>query len=331
MDDGVCVSVIIPTFSRCDSVRRALASLNRQNISPELFEVVVSIDGSEDGTKDMVEHFASRYRLRALWQKRGGRAAACNSGTRVACGELAIYLDDDMEPEAGFVAAHRAAHANHVAIGVVGAAPVVFGPDSPPVVQYIGRKFEGHLEKLARPGYEFQFRDFYSGNFSIRRTIMLDLGGFDEDFIFYGNEDLELSLRLKRAGIRIAYSPLAIARQYYEKPFEDLARNNLEKGRTAVQLAAKHPETLEHLKLSVPGRRHWRIARSILVRLSASIPALSRSIVFALKRMERLWPELFYCSCTPALDYFYWLGASAELRARSLTVADIRNRAQGFQ
>ena len=56
MADGPPVSVIVPTRQRRDSLRRALDSLGAQ--APEVeFEVVVAVDGSTDGTVEMLEAF----------------------------------------------------------------------------------------------------------------------------------------------------------------------------------------------------------------------------------------------------------------------------------
>ena len=67
-------------------------------LPPERFEVLVAIDGSEDGTREMIEQFAMPYQLRGLWQPNRGRAAACNMGLSAARGDLIVIMDDDMEP-----------------------------------------------------------------------------------------------------------------------------------------------------------------------------------------------------------------------------------------
>jgi GT2 family glycosyltransferase len=48
------LSVVIPTYRRRDSVARVLDALTRQTVPPEEFELIVSIDGSEDGTRELV-------------------------------------------------------------------------------------------------------------------------------------------------------------------------------------------------------------------------------------------------------------------------------------
>jgi GT2 family glycosyltransferase len=309
-------SVVVPTYQRRESVRRLLEALAHQTLPPDQFEVIISVDGSDDGTREMVETLAMPYRLVGLWQPNRGRAAACNAGLRASEGELVVLLDDDMEPAPGFLAAHLEAHARGVRLGVVGAAPVLIEPMSPPIVDYIGSKFNRHLETLSEPGHQFRLRDFYSGNFSIPRQTLLDVGGLDEAFTEYGNEDLELSHRLAAAGVHLVFSPDAVARQHYTKEFPALARDNLAKGRTAVLLASKHAETLAQLKLSgyhdVSPR--WRMVRAALL---ASTRVWRGTMDVAMRFMgwlERRRPARMRSYYYYALDYFYWVGARDALR-----------------
>lgn len=310
------ISVVIPTFERRASLERLLQALTRQTLPVSEFEVIVAMDGSEDGSREMLERCAVPYPLQWTWHQNRGRAATCNAGLALASGRLALFLDDDMEPSPRCLEAHRSAHGAEHRLGVVGSAPVRFDSSSDAVVQYVGRKFNRHLAKLARPGYRFNLRDFYSGNFSVERQLLAGIGGFDEEFRIYGNEDLELSLRLMRGGVRLIFSADALAHQYYTKNFAGLAGDSIAKGRTAVQLARKHPETLPHLKLGTVAQtsRARRVACGTLLGLTRVWPGLSRVLVAAMGVLSR-WPRLPLDRCYElTLDYFYWLGVRAESR-----------------
>ncbi len=316
LDPSPRFSVVIPSHLRCESVRRLLSALARQTMEPSRYEVVVSIDGSEDGTREMVKRFEAPYALRAIWRPKSGRAAACNAGIRLALGELLVLLDDDMEPCPDFLNAHGQAHVDGAPRGVMGAVPISVFPSSPPVVHYMSSKFNRHLENLARPGHRFQLRDFYTGNFSIRRDVLVRLGGFNEAFTIYGNEDLELYLRLVRAGVELAYSREALARQHYTKDFGGLARDTMAKGRTAVLLASLHRETLADLQLAAyrqAGPR-WRLVRGTLLLLSRLWPPLPERVIGLIGWIERRGSRRLDAWYRTALDYFYWVGAVAALR-----------------
>ena len=134
-------------------------------------------------------------------------------------------------------------------------------------MQYISAKFNQHLEKLAQPGYTLNLRDFYSGNFSIRRRFLTEVGLFDDQFKVYGNEDLELSWKLRQAGIQLVYCTEASAIQHYEKDYAYLARDNIANGKTSVLLAKLHPEVIPEIKLSTYSQesKKWRLLRACLL------------------------------------------------------------------
>jgi glycosyltransferase involved in cell wall biosynthesis len=309
------ISVIIPTYQRCTSVTRALRALTQQTISPDRFEVIVSIDGSEDGTREGVAGFVAPYALHGIWAPNSGRASACNAGIRAARGELVVLLDDDMEPVPHFLDAHARAHRSGARLGVLGAVPIGVGPESPPIVLFVAEKFNRHLEVLARPGHKIGIRDFYTGNFSIPREILFEAGLFDEGFKLYGNEDGELAIRLQAKGIDLVYSSEALARQHYEKDFAALARDKLAQGRTSVACAARHPESIPNLRIGTyrRGSRKWRLLRSALLAASRPLRSLPNWIVDYIKWLEQRrspsLPSRYYL----ALDYFYWLGVRLAL------------------
>jgi GT2 family glycosyltransferase len=309
------ISVIVPTRERRASLERALRALARQGLAPDRFEVVVAVDGSEDGTREAVARFPTRFALRSVETGGRGRAAACNAAARAARGNLLVLLDDDMEPSAGFLAAHRDAHGRGPRRGVVGAVPIRVEASTPPVVAYVGRKFNGHLERLARPDYRMTFRDFYSGNFSIPRSLFFDAGAFDEGFQAYGNEDGELALRLLARGVELVYSGDALADQHYEKDFAALARDTIAKGETAVLLSRKWPEARPHLGFarSRGNTWKWRFARSALLALSRLGTWVPRAVVRATERLERRRSPRLDVAYRFALDYFYHLGARRAL------------------
>jgi glycosyltransferase involved in cell wall biosynthesis len=310
------VSVIIPTYNRRDSVERALRALAHQTIAPETYEVIVSIDGSQDGTREMVAAFAAPYRLCSVWQPNQGRAAARNAGIRIATGDILVFFDDDMEPGPECLEFHRRAHSIGSRLGVLGAVPVYCEDDDPPVTAYIAAKFNRHLDNLARLDHQLTLRDFYSGHFSIRREVLLEVGLFDEAFREYGNEDLELSLRLTSSGVALMYYSEALAYQHYSKDFAGLARDTIAKGRTAVLLASKHPEALPDLQLSAYGQGswRWRLARTGLLTLSRWWSSTPDKVIALIQRLEQHQVRHLHLYYRFVLDYLYWLGAQTALR-----------------
>jgi GT2 family glycosyltransferase len=128
---------------------------------------------------------------------------AMNVGLRRARSEIVLFLDDDLIPGAGLIAAHRDAHWRSGASVVAGQ---VIQPGEEPV-----------------PGTPTPFRfnaavrswvtEAIGANFSIRRDLALRIGGVDENFVraAYGYE-AELCARAIAAGDRVLFEPAATVR-----------------------------------------------------------------------------------------------------------------------
>jgi GT2 family glycosyltransferase len=310
------LSVVIPTYQRRDSLLRTLGSLRTQILPANEFEVIVAVDGSTDGTAEIVRRLPAPHRLLVLDSPNRGRAMACNSGIRAASGRLVVLLDDDMEASPELLVAHVRAHEGSGRRAVVGAAPIVVTPTSSPFVRYVADGFRARLARLAQPGYQLTFRDTYTGNFSAPRAVLLEVGGFDEAFTAYGHEDYELALRLRQHGVELAYRADALAEQHYEKTFAAFARDGIARGRTAVLLAGKHPAVAGQLKLAEYHRetRKWRALRGLLLTATRVTDRVPTWVCAAISRLEAREPAWLHRCYAMAIDYFYWLGALGALR-----------------
>jgi GT2 family glycosyltransferase len=310
------VTVIIPTFQGRDSVKRALTALATQTFPHDEFEVIVSIDGSEDGTREMVKEFSCPYKLRSIWGPNSGRASASNRAFLEADGNILILIDDDMEPSPEFVEAHYSAHQYSPILGVMGAAPIFIDETSTLAARYIAAEFNSRQIKISDPGYTFQLWDFYAGNFSIRRDVLIEAGAFDESFKQYGFEDIELAKRLIKSGIKIVYNPHALCTQYYENDFRSLATKTVDSGKMAVLLVNMYPETFTELKFRDYNNIgwKWRTLRLFLIWSSILIPITTDAVVYFAKLFEKSDPRIHEKIYSLTMDYFFWLGVWSTIR-----------------
>jgi glycosyltransferase involved in cell wall biosynthesis len=105
------LSVIIATYNKRDHLEWTLRGLARQR-NCAAFEVVVAVDGSTDGTLELLDEAQG---WNAAWQSlevaalgtNGGRAAARNEALRRARGSYILCLDDDAVPSDVLVADHQ--------------------------------------------------------------------------------------------------------------------------------------------------------------------------------------------------------------------------------
>ena len=104
------VSVLIPTYNRKHVLEQTLPTLFHQDFPADQFELVIVVDGSTDGTVEMLRSLKPRCALQIVEQENQGPAAARNAGLMVAGGDLVLCLDDDICCERDLIKEHALAH-----------------------------------------------------------------------------------------------------------------------------------------------------------------------------------------------------------------------------
>lgn len=240
---AVEASVIIPTYNRRRILQKALLALGEQTYPANLYEVVVVDDGSTDGTGEMVNSLQVPYSLVYLKQERGGPAKARNRAIEAASGELCIFIDSDIVVVSEFIEAHVMAHRRRPK--VVANGPVIHTSD-------IDNPSSAQM-KITDVSRAF----FATGNTSVEKRYLVEAGMFDEDFIEYGWEDLELGHRLKKLGLKAVKVPEAKGFHYKPKlRLEDLPyhrQRERERAHTAHVFYRKHPSFKVRVQLEMVG------------------------------------------------------------------------------
>ncbi len=197
------VSVVINTFNRCASLERTLRSL--EWLDYPNFEVIVVNGPSTDGTEELLDRYAGRIK-RAHCPNRN-LSESRNIGIRMACGEVVAFIDDDAYPDPGWLD-HLARAFDWEEVAAAGG----------PVVGHTGFWYQVWHSRadrfgnfwtdfqpcvnptllLAAPG-SFQFTYTIGTNSAFRRQVLVQLGGFDEQFEYYLDET-DLCCRITDAG-----------------------------------------------------------------------------------------------------------------------------------
>jgi glycosyltransferase involved in cell wall biosynthesis/peptidoglycan/xylan/chitin deacetylase (PgdA/CDA1 family) len=260
----VRVSVIIPTFQRRDLLRRALNAVCAQDFPPSEYEVIVVIDGSQDGTLEMLQELRPSCRLRFLYQENKGQAAAKNAGVQLAEGEILFFLDDDILLPPNALRDHLVKHdgSDQVIFAAIGVAP-----DSRPglATEYTRVFAESFYGALERGGFSL-FPNYINvlPNSSVPRQLVLNAGGFDERF-FRAHEDTELAYRLFKQNVQFRYISGVRAVQVYDKDVRALAREAELDGRQDILFSRLHSEYRLTCDLAPPAsrKRRWFLLTAI--------------------------------------------------------------------
>ena len=204
-------SVVVPVCGRAGLTRRCLEQLLAD--LPPGCEVVVVDDASTDATPQMLESFGDALRVLRLEQNRG-YGAACNAGAEIAEGEHLVFLNNDTEPQAGWLEALLGyAHA-HPEAEVIGArllyptgavqhAGVVFGQDGYPHNLYAGLPGDHPAATRAR-----RLQAVTGACMLVCRPAFERVQGFDSGFL-NSMEDVDFCLRIGAEGGEVHYCPQA--------------------------------------------------------------------------------------------------------------------------
>ncbi len=92
------VSVIVPTYNRCTTLKKALAALAAQEAPEVCWEVIVVDNNSGDSTKEAAQSFVEKNgRFRYVFEPRQGSSYARNTGAGAARADVMAFTDDDVE------------------------------------------------------------------------------------------------------------------------------------------------------------------------------------------------------------------------------------------
>lgn len=192
------LSVIIPVYNSRRFLAQGLKALAEGTRTPD--ELLVVDDGSTDGSGNLAQSFGAR--IITLTDGPRGPARARNRGAAQARGDLLVFLDADVvvHPDtlAGIEAYFTGPSAPAALFGSYDA-----GPPAPGLVS----RFKNLLHHFTHQHSQREASTFWAGCGALRREDFVALGGFDEAYATPAVEDIELGLRLRRAGRRILLAP----------------------------------------------------------------------------------------------------------------------------
>lgn len=194
------LTVVVPTYNRKLKLKQCLNSLFAQSYPQDGFEIIVIDDGSNDGTRAMLEEFSKiNPNLRYFVQQHKGPAAARNSGIKYASAEIIGFTDSDCVLSKDWVKQMVQAHRSDRHIAAIGGATEVGGHNiMAKVSQFLS---DGAIEAKIKGEPETIF--FPTCNVSFKRDCLAN--GFNELFPFPAGEDLDLFWRLFKKGSRFSY------------------------------------------------------------------------------------------------------------------------------
>jgi GT2 family glycosyltransferase len=237
------VSVVVCAYNAAGTIDDCLTSLHRLDY-PHV-DVIVVDDGSTDDTAARAAAYSFVQLIRV---PNGGLSAARNVGLHAARGDVVAYVDADVRVDSLWLT-------HLVQPFVISSAVAAGGPNVAPLddgwfAQCVARApgAPNHVmidDRIAEhiPGC----------NLAVRRTALLEIGGFDPIFVRAG-DDVDVCWRLQSRGGEIAYSASALVWHHHRTTLPAFWRQQVGYGEGEAWLRGRHRHRFSRSGVAWRGR-----------------------------------------------------------------------------
>jgi glycosyltransferase involved in cell wall biosynthesis len=205
-------SVIISTYNSKNLLQLTLEAYTIQTYRN--FEIIIADDGSTDGTEEMVKKYNRYYPIQFCWQEDRGfrKAEILNKALSIARGQYIIMTDHDAIPGPDFVKQHIEEHQEGVAL-LGGRRCIPKEHQDQLSIDRVLLNIDS-LKKLATLQWFYQKKlrlvslvdnpYFYAlgVNISLHKKYFLEVSGYNQSLVGYGDEDIDLARRLHEHGLK---------------------------------------------------------------------------------------------------------------------------------
>ena len=239
IDGSPLISIVIPNMDHISDLKKCIDSITEKSTWHNREIVIVENNSKNAETFEYYRSLEGRPEIRVVtWKGPFNFSGICNFGAREAKGDYILLLNNDVEVITPDWIEQMLMFAQRSDIGAVGA--MLFYPDN--TIQHAGvilgiGGVAGHSHKYFNRGeYGYASRLTIAQNLSavtaacclIPRRIWEQVGGLDESFAVAFN-DVDLCMRIRKAGYLIVWTPYAELYHYESKSrgLEDTAEKQI--------------------------------------------------------------------------------------------------------
>jgi cellulose synthase/poly-beta-1,6-N-acetylglucosamine synthase-like glycosyltransferase len=250
MSGPLTISVIVPVYNAERTVGETIRSLIALDYPRDALELIFVNNGSTDGTANILAGHS--HRIRIVDEPRRGRSAARNAGVRAARHTCVAFTDADCIADRDWLS-QLVAPIEDPDVGIAGGRILSVRPCNS--IEAFGEHV--HDQARAIGVYRPPYAD--TANWASRRSVIIEAGGFDEDFV--RGEDVDLSLRIVQAGFRLVYRDGAIVHHHNERTLRGLFKEGFQHGFYSVKVLKKHRHFVQgYGHRRIDWRRYTRLA-----------------------------------------------------------------------
>lgn len=226
------ISVVIPVLNGEATIESLLKSLLKVDYPRERIEVIVVDGNSTDKTLEKV----AKYSAKVLIEKKGGPNSARNTGIRHSSGEIVAFTDSDCIVSKNWIK-KIIENFKDPRIGCVGG--TVKGSNNNFFSKYADNSVSPVI-RVCKKWKELDSIGPFSGcpvgcNMAFRRTVLMKVGGFDENIQYCFEED-ELVERVCKAGYGVVLDPQVLVWHKHRAIFKNLLKQAFKYGKGTGRL-----------------------------------------------------------------------------------------------
>jgi glycosyltransferase involved in cell wall biosynthesis len=260
--DEVGLSVIVPCLNCEDVIATQLTALEGQRCDRP-WEILIADNGSTDRTLGIVQDYQTRMpHLRIVdASARRGAGPARNIAALEARGHALAFCDADDAVRPGWVQAMVTALDQHDVVAGALDLQALNPAWRLPKYHHFGIPGSPHTD-VFRYRHAPHLRHASASNLAVRRSLHLEVGGFDETIRF--NQDMDYCLRLQTLGYSLTFVPEAIVDYRLRHTLGATCRQGYRWGNYSVLIYRNHlgdANLTQHLRFLFGG---WRYLPQIL-------------------------------------------------------------------
>ena len=231
-DNIPLVSIIIVNHNGASHLTRLLKVID-ETIHLK-YELIIVDNASNDNSLDIIDQYKQLPITLIKNRKNESFSYANNQGVKIAKGDYLLFLNNDTEPLDGWLNHLMKTMLSNENVGAVGSKLIYPDCDSSKInkeksytIQHAGIIFkegDGYIKPFNRNNsseYEDSRNDtedeeiiaVTAACLLIKKSVYLEVDGFDNQYL-YGYEDVDLCLKLHKAGYKNIYNPKSVLYHY---------------------------------------------------------------------------------------------------------------------
>lgn len=267
---SLSVSIVVPSYQGVERLPRLLNALEGQKTTCK-WQVIIVLDGSNDGSKELLESWQARLPLKVIARDHNlGRSATLNEGFAAAEYDVLVRCDDDLVPGPNHVQTFSNLVSANPNAGFIGLCRNHF--DESKYARAYGHVVDQRFAAAAYKNDNQMTWHYWAANCGVSRQVFDQVGDYDAGYRQYGYEDVDWGYRLSKVAKSITIVPELEAIHFGASTS---AASRCERARWSGRASARFNQKHAYLP-PAPAKSLWNQAVKITSRFSGK--SLGRAI-----------------------------------------------------